>query len=109
MSDLRRRGGPQPIDQSRTTYSISPVPSYSNFDTTAAEIMTSNSGRDRTSEFTATIRSLKGRQLNQVNQVAVRKNGYNVQLAEQNRKFMEIAATIGTCTELSVFTNRNNN
>ena len=94
MSDLRRRGGPQPSEQSRT-YSVSP--SYSAFESAASnssEIMTSNSGRDRTSEFAATIRSLKGRNLNQ-NQVVSTKHAYNEQLARQNREFMTIAASIG--------------
>jgi syntaxin 5 len=64
--------------------------------------MTSNSGRDRTGEFAATVRSLKGRSINQMGVSnnnggpapisASTKHGL---LAKQSQEFMTIAASIG--------------
>jgi len=97
MSDLRRRGAPYTNAEttSETTYSISPVPSYSSFDSLTSEIaMASNSGRDRTMEFANTVRSLSSRQLNHT-QTPMSKHAYHEQLTKQNKEFMTIAKSIG--------------
>ena len=100
MSDLRRRGAPyiNAETTSETTYSISPVPSYSSFDSTITEItMASNSGRDRTMEFANTVRSLSSRQLNHDfhGKTPLSKHAYHEQLTKQNKEFMTIAKSIG--------------
>ena len=58
--------------------------------------MVANSGRDRTSEFTATVKSLRGRNLmalpNGQNHTNKSRNEF---LAQHSRQFMNIAASIG--------------
>ncbi len=56
--------------------------------------MASNAGRDRTSEFSATIRSLKGRSLNQTPNGLPVARSKNELLAQQSREFMNIASSI---------------
>merc|ERR1711997_735764 len=78
------------------TFSISPNPSPTyGLDITESSYvkMASNSGRDRTSEFTATVKSLRGRHLpNGQNHTNKSRNEL---LAQQSRQFMNIAASIG--------------
>ena len=90
FSQIRRRGQPFGFESSQTTTTTYSVPPP-DFD--QASIMPhSNSGRDRTLEFANTVRSLKGRTLNQQQPLNRSKNEL---LAQQNREFMTIAASIG--------------
>ena len=100
VSEVRRRGGPYTsFDQHQnSTFSVSPNPSPPlGLEPIDLGKMASSSGRDRTSEFAATVKSLRGRNLNQI----APQNGYggnksrNEILAQQSREFMNIAASIG--------------
>jgi len=101
-SEVRRRGAPNTTTATfdhispTGTFSTSPNPSPTyGLDITESSYlkMASNSGRDRTSEFTATVKSLRGRQL--PNGPTHTNKSRNEILAQQSKQFMEIAASIG--------------
>jgi len=101
-SEVRRRGGNSTttgFDQrSPATFSTSPNPSptYGLDNIESFAKMASNSGRDRTSEFTATVKSLRGRNLMALPNGQNHTNkSRNELLAQQSRQFMNIAASIG--------------
>jgi len=99
-SEVRRRGGNSTTTafdhRSSTTFSTSPNPSptygIENIENFAK--MASNSGRDRTSEFAATVKSLRVRNVTLPNGQNHPKNRNEI-LAQQSRQFMNIAASIG--------------
>lgn len=96
-SEVRRRGG-QIRGQNTFGTSISPSPSVSSFEfgggETFGEKMASNCGRDRTSEFATTVRSLRGRNFAPQPQMPNRSQ-VNQLLTQQSQEFMKIAAGIG--------------
>ena len=57
--------------------------------------MPTNSGRDRTSEFAAAVRSLKGRNMNHANHLVSSRDSKHAILAKQSQEFMTIASSIG--------------
>ena len=94
FSQIRRRGQTLGFESQSQTTTYS-APQFETFDNSI--MPQSNSGRDRTMEFANTVRSLQGRTLGQ-RPLMYPENGSrskNELLAQQNREFMTIAASIG--------------
>ena len=109
-SEIRRRGGHAPFEQQQKTFRVSPVPSpVQGLDSSEPIKMASNAGRDRTSDFAATVKSLSMRNLNGHHVTGTGARSKNEVLAQQNKEFMKIAASIGqdianTYTKLEALT-----
>jgi len=100
-SEVRRRGGNNTTTafdhRSPATFSSSPNPSptYGLENIESFVKMASNSGRDRTSEFAATVKSLRVRNVMSLPNGQNHTKNRNETLAQQSRQFMNIAASIG--------------
>jgi len=100
-SEVRRRGGNNATTafdyRSPATFSSSPNPSptYGLEQVESFAKMASNSGRDRTSEFAATVKSLRVRNVMSLPNGQNHTKNRNEMLAQQSRQFMNIAASIG--------------
>lgn len=100
-SEVRRRGGNNATTafdyRSPATFSSSPNPSptYGLENVESFAKMASNSGRDRTSEFAATVKSLRVRNVMSLPNGQNHTKNRNEMLAQQSRQFMNIAASIG--------------